>query len=391
MRTAYLALVRDSLVPAKPRVIATAALEVIAKSAPERALPLPASFGADPERDADWLAERVADLPPPWSVMEAMARSAETAHVALGTPQRRQGIVALGSGRPLSTPGFNLYPLPDGRRVVFDLVPGGSARASGLRVGDVLLRIDGRRTVAADPFFLTMLPAGTELVLDLERANRPETITLRLIKAEVSPVESRLLDDSIGYIFIRWFAQSAEPGRDTAALACRAIASLAAQGARGLILDLRSSLGGSGEVKIASALCDGEVIYSIQKPLSAPARPVKRQGERIWPDRPVVVLVNQQTVSAPEALALSLRELAHARIIGQRSAGGLTEFSIVPLAAGYGMTIPTGLVLGPVSGATPPPYAVKPDVEVANPGIDDLLHGRDGQLDAARGAFSRSP
>lgn len=390
MRTAYLALVKDSIVPANPRVIATAALEAMRPFAPERVLPLPASFGADSELDAAWMAERVADLAPAWSVIEAMARAADTAHVGFATPQRREGILALARGQPLSAPGFNVYPLADGRFVLFDVVERASAHRSGLRAGDVLLRVNGRRAVAADLLWLTALPAGMEAALAIERANRPETISLKLIQTEISPVESRVLDDEVGYIFIRWFSRSNDPTRDTAASVRRAVAELAAHAARGLILDLRSTLGGVGDVQVASALCDGEVIYFVQKPLSAPTQPVKRQGERSWPDRPIVLLVNQQTVSAPEALALALRELAHATIIGQTSRGGLTEFSIVPLADGYGLTIPTGAVRGPVTGATPRDYAIKPDLEVANPTIDELLHHQDRQLEAARAALRRA-
>ncbi|HEX2851803.1 MAG TPA: S41 family peptidase [Opitutaceae bacterium] len=389
VRLAYLALVKDSIVPAQPRVIATAALDTVASIVPEQVPALPAWFGANPERDAAWLMERVTNLQPAWPVIDAMVRSADTAHVGFRSPERSQGFAALGRGEPLSSPGFNLYPLADGRFVVFDLVNGASAHASGLRAGDVLLRLDGKRAVVADVFLLHALPAGTEVTLAIERANRSETITLRLKQAEVSPVESRRLDDGTGYIFIRRFSRSTNPARDTAALVRRAIAEFAAQDARAVIVDLRSTLGGVGEVAIASACCDADVIYSIQKPLSAPAQPTKRQGERLWPDRPIVVLVNQHTVSAPEGLALALRELTHATIIGQTTRGGLTEFSGVPLAPGYTMTIPTGAVRGPLTGTTPHGYAIVPDLVVANPGIDDLLRGRDGQLDAARAALPR--
>ena len=85
-----------------------------------------------------------------------------------------------------------------------------------------------------------------------------------------------------------------------------------------MILDRLSALGGSGEVSIISALCDGDVAYAIKEPLTAAARPVPREGARIWPERPIVVLVNEHTISAGEALALALRELAHAKIVGRK-------------------------------------------------------------------------
>lgn len=130
--------------------------------------------------------------------------------------------------------------------------------------------------------------------------------------------------------------------------------------------------------------------YSVQKPLTAPPRPVAREGAREWSaEKRVVVLVNEQTVSAGEALALSLRELGSFPIVGQTTAGGLTEFDIVPLAPGYGMTIPTGVVLGPISGKDQPAHAVKPDIEVANPTIDELLGGHDRQLETARAKLAK--
>jgi C-terminal processing protease CtpA/Prc len=161
----------------------------------------------------------------------------------------------------------------------------------------------------------------------------------------------------------------------------------AEQGAQGLVLDLRSALGGVGEVAVASALADGDVVYFLQQPMTKPLEPVRRVGARVWPERPLVLLVNEQTVSAGEALALSLRELTHCLIVGQATAGGLTEFSAVKLSTEYALIVPTGLVLGPVSRAEQPGHRIQPDVELPNAGIDELLHGRDPQLQAARSAL----
>jgi C-terminal processing protease CtpA/Prc len=390
MRKAYLALVKDSIVPASPRVIGNAALEALRSLTPDGARSLPVDFGSNHENDASWLGEAVVDLPSPWSVIEAMGRSAETAHTGLATPERRRGMIAMSQGHPLCSPGFNLYRLGDGRLVVFDVIQGASADTSGLRAGDVLVRCDGRRALRTEPFHLITCPSGTDVVLEIVRGARPQSLVLHLIQAEVSNVESRMLDGGIGYILVRGFSPANDPTLNTANLVCNALGALLQQGARGLVLDLRSSAGGSGEDKIASAFYDGEVVYYLQNPLASPMRPVKRQGRRIWPDYPVVVLVNEKTESAPEALALSMRELGHALILGQPTAGGLTEFSRIPLAEGYAMTIPTGAVRGPITGTTPPSYTVKPDTSIANPSIEDLLAGRDGQLDAARAVIERA-
>jgi C-terminal processing protease CtpA/Prc len=382
----YLALVRDSLVPADPGAVATAALAGLPA---EHRGPLPDGLGADAARDAAWLEERTAGWPLPWPVVEAMARAAKIAHTALLTPQRQPCMRALGSGRPLSVPGFRFHPLADGRLVISDVIPGASADVAGLRAGDVLNRLADRAPVRGDSLWINTLPAGTEVKLEVERDRRALSLLMTLQPAEVPSVVSSLSDDGIGYVRIRSFARTSEADRDGATLVRSALAAFVAQGARGLIIDLRSALGGSGEVGMASAICDGEVIYSIQQPMTTPARPVPRNGVRIWPDRPVVVLINEITVSAGEALALSLRELGHATIIGRTTGGGLTEFARQPLGEGYVLITPTGVVLGPVSGRVQPGHAIKPDLEVPNPDVAELLAGRDRQLEAARAVFSR--
>lgn len=384
VRAAYLAFVQDSIVPADARVVGSAALRDLV---PGRDVVLPEAFGRNVAEDAEWLAAQTRDLATPWPVVDTMARAAGIVHLALVTPARRQGMRALGTGEPLSSPGFTLSPLADGRLVVCDVVAGASAETSGLRAGDVLEEVDGRRAVRVDPFVITTLPAGTDVTLKINRGHGSVPLVLHLIKADVSPVEGRLLDDGNAYVRVRWFARSANPAHDTAALFRRELQALLDRGARGLVLDLRSALGGSGEVNMASALCDGEIIFAIRKPLTAPARPSPRDGVRIWRDRPIAVLQNSHTTSAGEALTLALRELGHATVVGETSGGGLTEFDFVPLAEGHGVIIPRGVVLGPVSGQCPADYAIKPDLEVSNPSIEELLSSRDRQLEAARAAL----
>ena len=391
--TAYLALLRTSIVPADPRTVATAALEAMRPARADHDSPLPEGFGRDADRDAAWLGEWTRGASSPWPIVDAMARAASIAHVGMSGPALRRAMRGLLMGMPISAPGLGVCRLGDGRFAICDVVPGASAERGGLRAGDVLLRI-GDEAVTNQVMLLmpiVALPAGERITLTIEREGRRLEIVLTLVQAEVSSVESRLLDDDVGYVRIRWFSRSQEPARDTAALARNAFASLAAHGARALVLDLRSALGGIGDVSIASALCDGDVVYHVRDPISEPAKPVPREGSRIWPQRPIVVLVNDETVSAGEALALALRELAAATIIGRRTAGGLTEASFIALGEERSLLVPTGVVLGPLSRQDQPGHAVRPDIEVTNPSVDELSQGRDRQLEAARALAGRAP
>lgn len=380
----YGLLLRTSIVAPDPRRVAAAAIGAI--DAPGPAPALPAGFGDDVERDGAWLGARAPDLASAWRMLNAMARSSGIAHVGLTSPESRRGAAALFSGRPPCAPGFAVHRLADGRFVVSEVIAGASADRAGLRVGDVLLRLGDERLERQTALLLPVLvlPAGTTIVLGIERDGRPRSLVLKLVQADVSSVDSRMLADDLAYVRLRWFARSDDPARDTAALARGAFEELSRRGARGLVLDLRSALGGIGDVGIASALADGDVVYFVQQPLSHPPEPVPRRGTRIWPARPIVVLVNEQTISAGEALALALRELAGAPVVGQASAGGLTEGEFIPLGDGHALMIPTGVVLGPVSRQDQPGHAVVPDRAVSDPTIDELRSGRDRQLDAAR-------
>ena len=374
--------------------MAMAALAARAAGAESSTPALPDGFGRDPDHDGAWLNTAVAGASSPWRVVAAMTRAARTAHVGLVTPEIRAAIRALGTGHPLSAPGFNVYRAPDHRFVVFDVVPGASAALSGLRAGDVLERL-GEEPVEAllSPLFpaLTRLGPGERVRLGIVREGRRETVVLELRDAVVSPVESRLLPGGAGYLRLRWFARSDDPSRDTAALVRAALASFVDRGARGLVIDLRSALGGSGEVAIASALCDGDIVYLVQQPVTSTPSPVARQGARVWSRRPITFLVNEQTVSAGEDLVLAVRELAASTVVvGRRTAGGLTEFEPIPLAAGHALIVPTGVVLGPVTRRAPPGHAIVPDVLLDGRTVSELLAGHDPELEAAQAALARA-
>jgi hypothetical protein len=69
----------------------------------------------------------------------------------------------------------------------------------------------------------------------------------------------------------------------------------------------------------------------------------------------------------------------------------LTEASFIALGEERSLLIPTGVVLGPLSAEDQPGHAVRPDMEAANPSVDELLNGRDRQLEVARALAARAP
>src|SRR5690606_11187598 len=196
-------------------------------------------------------------------------------------------------------PGFALWRQEDGRRAVADLDARGSAAASGLLPGDVLLAVDGEAlgpSVGALMPFYAAVP-GTRLTLAVEREGRALDLAVALTPGAVPSVTIERLEGGAGHLRVRLFAHSDDPERATAPLARRAMAGLAADGAPGVVLDLRGGMGGhpAAAAGIASAFCEGEVMAELAH--DGRRVPIPRSGPLLWAGAAVAVLVNESTVS----------------------------------------------------------------------------------------------
>jgi hypothetical protein len=262
--TVYRVLARDSLVPTDPRVLAGIALRAIGEATGSSPPALPEGFGNDVERDAAWLAAAIPRGVSALAIATAMAWECGVPHTQVADETFRSGMAALLAGEPRVAPGFALWRQADGRQAVADVDVRGYGWASGLRAGDVVLAVDGREVRRPNgevmPFY-TSAP-GTTRSLRIDRHGDVVDIDVVLAPGTVPSVTLERLPDGTGHLRVRWFARSDDPEHDTATLARRAIAELVADGAPGIVIDLRSGMGGDAAAvaSIASALCEGDVM-----------------------------------------------------------------------------------------------------------------------------------
>jgi carboxyl-terminal processing protease len=143
------------------------------------------------------------------------------------------------------------------------------------------------------------------------------------------PVEASLIAPEIGYLAIRIFS------RDVPSRAFLALADLAAQGARALVVDLRDNPGGelSAMVEVASDLLPegAEIVTMIDA--EGDETVFRARGESPC-DLPMVILVNRGTASAAELLAGSLAAHGRAEIVGERTYGKGVGQGVVAGAGG---------------------------------------------------------
>ncbi|MBO7141077.1 MAG: S41 family peptidase [Prevotella sp.] len=230
------------------------------------------------------------------------------------------------------------------KRVVIDEpYEGMPAQEIGLKKGDIIVSIDDSLMTDKNVSYVSSHlrgDAGTTFVL---KVLRPQTdgkekemkfkITRRNIKLPEMPYYG-LSADSIGYINFNQFTEgSAKEVR-------RAFVELKKQGARGMVLDLRSN-GGGAEMEAVDLVN----IWVPQEQMVVENRGKIRQASRSYTTRlepvdtvmPLVVLVNGETASASEITSGALQDLDRAVVMGTRTYGkGLVQ---VPMDLPYNTNV----------------------------------------------------
>lgn len=256
---------------------------------------------------------------------------------------RNEGTVGIGAHVEAS---------PEGLRVV--RVPSGSPAArAGLRRDDVITHADGAPLAGlslSDAVGLLRGAEGSIVRLRLQRGGSE----LSIARATVQTPNhfSRLIPGTdIGYIYFSGFedgiaetivGRRARPGAPrTGGL----IEALWRQGARQLILDVRSNPGGLvTEVQLLASefLRDGSVINYMHG-TSDSERAVTRGDGRYASGLPLAILVNGGSASASEILSSALKEWRRAVVIGSRTYGKGCFQGILQGPDGTGVRVTNGL------------------------------------------------
>ena len=199
---------------------------------------------------------------------------------------------------------------------------------AGLKVGDVLLRIDDKDLTGLNSTEVSSIlrgEPGTTIVIRVQRPGekkpRDFKVVRRSIKTAAIPYYGMMGD--VGYINLTEFTEGC--AKDFR----KAVISLKEKGAKSLIIDLRNNVGGSlGEsVDIVNLFVpkDTKIVELKGKMLAVNSTYMTRH-EPLDLDIPLTVLVNEETASASEIVAGSLQDLDRAVIIGSNTYGkGLVQ------------------------------------------------------------------
>lgn len=245
---------------------------------------------------------------------------------------------------------------------VLSVIPQGPSDKAGVRAGDRVLRIDGRNVagqkIPQDSMVRLMRgPRGTKVRLSVQRAHIDDLVDIDVTRdaIELHSVETAfMLDDEakIGFIRLSQFS------RTSYAEIRGALDKLAAEGMRGVIIDLRGNGGGFLD----------QVIPMVNEFLPADKLIVyteDRHGRRIneystgrgkYQDVALAILVDETSASSSEILAGAIQDNDRGIVLGRRTFGkGLVQAQI-PFADGSAVRLTVARYYTPTGRSIQKPY-----------------------------------
>ncbi len=204
------------------------------------------------------------------------------------------------------------------------------AQAAGLRIGDVLLKVDTvdvTEKATADISKLLKGPANTNVFVQIKRGEDTLGVDLTRKKIVISNVPYYgKIDDETGYIKLTDFTTNA------ASDVRKALVDLKSQGISRLVLDVRDNPGGilKEAVEIVNLFIPKgkEVVRTIGK-LESVNMVYKTSKSPLDKDIPLVVLINERSASAAEIVAGALQDYDRAVLVGRKTFGkGLVQTTI---------------------------------------------------------------
>lgn len=258
------------------------------------------------------------------------------------------------------------FNVPNDTAVVIEVIPGGPSEKIGLQPGDRLIKVDS--TVIAgvqfpqDSMVRRMKgKAGTQVMVTVQRGD--ETIPFEITRGKIpthSVDAAFMVDDTTGYIRLSKFS------RTTAQEFLISGTELLASGMKRMILDLRNNSGGFLDQALMLSNMflheDDPIVY--MEGLHRKREDFKADGNGLFQDIKLNVLINEGTASSSEILAGALQDNGRATIVGLRSFGkGLVQEPFY-FTDGSGMRITVARFYTPSGRCIQKPYTDDYDYEV---------------------------
>ena len=263
--------------------------------------------------------------------------------------------------------GIGIYMVADeesGRVVVYYPIPDTPAEKAGIKPGDKIIKVDGIEYTNKDLSDISKYikgEAGTKVNLVIERDGKELSFDIERAKINTNPITTEILEENIGYIKLPSF------DTDVAEHFKQKYQEVQEKGAKSLIIDLRNN--GGGIVDEATQIAD----YILDKGNTIISTVDNKENKQVTTSKnepiintKIIILVNENTASAAEILACSLKDNNKATIIGTKTYGKGVIQTVFSLSDGSGLKITTAEYYTP-NGETIHKVGIAPDIEVNLP------------------------
>ncbi len=230
-------------------------------------------------------------------------------------------------------------------------IPGTPAARAGLRSGDKIIKIEGKKTKGIEldqAVNILRGEPGSKVDITIKRTGIEKpvsyTITREIINIKAVPY-SGILHDNIGYVRLNAFSQNAGSEVRTH------ISKLLEKDIEGLVFDLRHNPGGllPQAIEVASAFIPKNklVVYTRGR-RAGQNKEFKNPAQAVVPgDMPVAVLVSKASASASEIVAGAIQDWDRGLIIGDTTFGKGSVQSIIPLDQDHHLKLTTAFYYTP--------------------------------------------
>jgi carboxyl-terminal processing protease len=234
-----------------------------------------------------------------------------------------------------------------GFATVVSVLPGSPAEKAGVKVGDLIDRVENTAARELSVVQIQRLlagPAGSTVTLTLVREARAEPQKVPITRAVLSypPVVAKMVEEGAGYIRIASFSKG------KAAEIAAKLKELTANGADKIVLDLRNCAGGETQEAVDTAslfLEKGLVAYLQGQRYPRQDLPAKPPADVC--KLPLAVLINQSTAGPAELVASAILGNKRGALVGVRSFGVGVFQKLIPLDDGSALLLSVAKYYGP--------------------------------------------
>ena len=256
----------------------------------------------------------------------------------------------------------------DGQLIVIAPIEGGPAMNAGIGPGDVILEVNGESIADLSLLEIVALirgPKDSKVVLLVQHLGHPDPVEITVTRGVIPIVSVLLLSepgDRTAHVRITNF--HAITAQELADMLERVLA----DGAEGIVLDVRNNPGGllSSVVNVVSHFIEeGLIMYEVDG--SGKRTDFDARGAAIAPDIPLVILANQFSASASEILVGALQDYQRATVVGTKTFGKGSVNLLKKLSNDGGLFITHARWFTP-TGRLIEREGLQPDIEVAGTG-----------------------